>query len=245
MRFISRCALVALVAVFVMSAVVATSAEAAEGPFYKASGARLKAGESSELKASVSKAYVMTWGTFKFACTAQKLAAGAKIIGSSGASAGTGEETIVFEGCTVEGNGSGCELENKKITTTAIGSELAYGAKERAGKVLSLFKPVSGSVFATLKFVGTCAINTMVLEGSVTAEAWSGAKAVEVGKEPAEAVANEVKFPETSIKKVWIEKARRLEEKKPVLQGFGKVLTIVGGSELTLAGEPRWSVFTR
>jgi hypothetical protein len=243
-----RSALVALVAVLALSALAATVAQAAEGPFYKVAGARLGAGETKELKAKVKKEYVIHYNTsFEIIrCTAQKLEAGAKIIGSIGANPGTSEETISFEGCSQMGNGSPCEVENNKITTNLLTTKLVYATKERTGKILILFKPVEGTVFATFKFTGSgCNFTTMAVEESVAAEVWSGGKAVEVGIEPADVVANEVSFPEPSIKKVWVETAGKLEEKKPVLKGFGGALEEVGRSAFTLAGEPKWGVYTK
>jgi hypothetical protein len=248
MRFISRSALGALVAMFAMSAVGATAASAAEGPFYKITGVRLLAGESREVKAKLeSKEFIFIQQTFIWIrCTKQKLGAGAEILGSTGANAGSGKETLVFEGCSAEGNGSACRLENETITTTTLSSQLVYASKERTGKVLVLFKPVSGSIFATLKFTGAgCIAEKTLVSGSVAAEVFSGGQAVEVGKE-SEAIANEVNFPTTLIKHVWVESNGVLQEQKPVLKyGNSNFSSVTGKSELTLAAESRWGIYTK
>jgi hypothetical protein len=246
MRIISRKFSIVLAAVFAMSVVGATAAGAAEGPFYRVAGARLKAGESKEVKAKAREKYVMSTAGSTITCRNQALVANSKIVGSTGATAGTGEETIEFTECTVEGNGYECEIANGKIATNALKSELGYAIKERTGKILVLLKPVSGSTFATIKFAGSgCKTLEMPLEGSVAAEASSGHNAVEVGKEPVEAIANEMRFPRQSIKTAWVEKEGKLGEKKLGMKVFSVAFTIDGLSELTLVAEPKWGVYTK
>jgi hypothetical protein len=255
-----RSALVALVAVLALGAVAATAAQAAEGPFWKITGARLGAGESQELKAKVRRAYTMTLNQYRISirCTQQKLNAGSAISGSAGSNAGSGEEVIVFENCSLQGQGAGCEVyseregkkEYKVLTTKTLKQELVYQNKERTGKILVLLSPVLGSVFTKIKFAGTECNPTKeggedAIEGSVAAVALSGNKAVEVGKESAEVVTNEIEFPETVVQQLWTEKGGKLEEKKPILKVFGSKFNIFGTSELTLAGESKWGVFTK
>lgn len=239
---------VALFAVLAVSAGAAAASQAAtEGPFYKVGGVRLKATESKELKAQSFKKYVFSKGVMQTSCT-QKLAAGAKIIGSTGANAGASEETIVFEGCTVVGNGVGCEVEHNQFTTSPLLGELGYENKEATetkerGPLVMLLKPVSGTWFATIKFVGACTQGEAKLLGSVAATVYSGGKAVEVGKEPAEQVANVLKFG-PSHTQIWIEKAGVLSEVKPRLESAGTTVGVEGQSELWLAGELKWGVYT-
>jgi Flp pilus assembly protein TadG len=141
----------ALVAVFAMSAVAASAASAAtEGPFYKVAGKRLAATETKPLKAKASKNFVLTASGVVITCTKLKLSSASKIIGSTGKNPGTSEETLEFEGCTVTGNGEGCEVENGKITTNVVTNTLGYATKERTGKILvprlSSFHPAADTV---------------------------------------------------------------------------------------------------
>jgi hypothetical protein len=234
------------VAVFAMSAVAASAASAAtEGPFYKVAGKRLAATETKPLKAKASKNFVLTASGVVITCTKLKLSSASKIIGSTGKNPGTSEETLEFEGCTVTGNGEGCEVENGKITTNVVTNTLGYATKERTGKILVLFKPKSGAIFVTVKFTGAkCTFKTTAIEGSVIGEAASSKKAVEVGGEPAEAKENETLFEATTPKVIFIEKEGAIEETKASLKAFGLAASLTGEADLTLEGEPVWGVFT-
>jgi hypothetical protein len=250
MRSMFRSALIALVAVFALGALATTAAQAAEGPFYKVAGVRLKAGEKSSLQAKASKNYqIWAWGgSINFDCKQQKLAKGAVVVGSTGANPGTSQEIIEFSECRVEGDGYACGLEGGKLTTTEVSQELAYETKERTGKILVLFKPVSklpGAYFVKpFHLVGQeCKVKEMFFEGSVAAELWNGGKAVEVGKEPVEGLTSEVNFPEPTIKSLWVEKEGKIEERRPIFRGnFGAGIG-AGRSILTLPSS--WGVFTQ
>jgi hypothetical protein len=93
------------VAVFAMSAVVASAALAAtNGPYYKVAGKRLGAGETHAVTASAAKTYVLK-GTIAGVvvttkCTALKLNAGAVIVGSAENTAGSSKEILEYSGCT-------------------------------------------------------------------------------------------------------------------------------------------------
>lgn len=247
MRSKIRTYVLAFVAVLAVSAGAASAAQATEGPFSKVAGTRLLAGETKELKARLSREYVLTFGTFEIKCHKQKLAAGAELQGSTGANAGASKETIVFEECTITGNGEGCSIEGGKITTNPLTSTLAYETNTRTGKLLLFFKPTTGTAFATVHFTGTCTVSPMLFEGSVAAQDYSGTSAVVVGSEPAEAAAVGVNFPAESIKTAWVETAGALAEKKPLLKVTtlgGRSILMLGRSELTLGGEPNWGLYT-
>jgi hypothetical protein len=85
----------------------------------------------------------------------------------------------------------------------------------------------------------------MYLEGSVAAGVFSGGKAVEVGKEPAETVANVMEFKPRAA--VWIEKGGIVELWHPALKESPTLnpVAVEGKSEWTLVGEPSWGVFTK
>ena len=119
--------LVALVAVFALSGIVATAAQAEEAPFWSREGARLAEGETHYITA---KTYNVT-GSFKgfrlsagegantkiVKCESARLKEGV-LLGSKSGNPGTGYEVIeFFGGCVVTGNGSNCSVVEPIITT--------------------------------------------------------------------------------------------------------------------------------
>jgi hypothetical protein len=226
-------------------ALAATAAQAAEGPFYKIAGKRLTAGETHEIKAKASKPFTFKAGTLGLECTEQKLTAGSKLVGSTGANPGGGEGAAEFSGCAVTGNGEHCEVVSHKITTQVLEKVLVYSNGSATGVILLELVPVTSTTFSFISFSGAeCIVKEVKVEGSIAAETLSGEKPVEVGKEPAEAKTVEANFPSTAIKAVWREKAGKLEEKKVGLKAFGGEAKLGGRSQLTLVGEPSWGIFT-
>lgn len=135
---------VTALAVLALGAIVATAAQATEGPFYKIctkvpagtgkfeSAACVTEGGGKEFEKlalregspAVEGAVVTAFklvgpgGTVKITCNKQKLE-NAALVGAAKGNAGTSVETIVFEECKVEGNGASCEpfseqFESKK-----------------------------------------------------------------------------------------------------------------------------------
>lgn len=96
---------------------------------------------------------MLTSGTFKITCAKTHLEK-AELIGSSGNNAGTSNETFVFEECSVEGNGKGCEVEGGKITTNSLKNTLAFtNATSTQGEIILIyFTPSSGAVLGKVKF---------------------------------------------------------------------------------------------
>lgn len=236
-----------LLAVLALSAVGAASAQAAtEGPFFKVSGARLGSGETKVLKVSA-KEHIMIRTAFQnsMECTTVTAAAGAKIVGSAGATSSGSEESLVFSGCRLTGFGEPCELEHKTLATTALKGTLGYATSTRTGRLLMLLKPVSGKVFAVANFVGSgCKFHNIKLEGSIVANLSSGRNPVEVGVNEKQAKVTELDFPTTRVTQIWTESAGALTEVKAGLTWEGGVVGIEGWSNLELEGAPEWGVFT-
>jgi hypothetical protein len=234
-----------IMALLAMSAIVATAAQAVEGPYFNVAGKRLGAGETREVLAKVSKPYVLKFSGAEVKCTAQKLASGAKIIGASAGNPGLTEQTVKFEGCGVTGNGPGCEVKGGGFQTPPLLLTKGYSGN-RAGKVLGILKPKSGGAFATVQFVGSgCTVPSATVEGQIAGEAIVGGTPIEVGKEPPEAKSGELAFPSTPIKTVFEEKEEKVTEVKVAgLKVLGVSTTLEGSSSLTLAGEPLWGVYT-
>jgi Trypsin-like peptidase domain len=219
----------------------------ARGPFVNVKGDRLLAGETQSLEGS-GKEYVLAAGTVKLKCTSQKLEK-ATLVGSSNANAGTSEETLAFEGCTIEGNGAGCAVEGGKVKAEPVKNTLAFTNKEskKGEKALILFQPLSGAAFAKVKFTGAeCKLKETVLEGKVGAEAWEGKeKPVTVEENELESEKGFADFPETTIKTVFTEKEGTRTEVKASLSAFGKAATLVGKTEAKLTGGGVWGIFAR
>jgi hypothetical protein len=212
---------------------------------------RLLAGEKSEVTAKAVTSYVFHLGAGA-SMTCKKLTLTNEVaVGSSGANPGIREENVTFNECTIVGWGEGCHVEHETITSQPVEYRFGYEKfgneiKERAGKVLILLR-AKGGIFANIRFEGGgCYRKEVPLTGSVAAEAWSGGKAVEVGKEPTQNKINEVIFPKSHIKVIWMEKEGKVEEKKLTLGGFnGSEEWLEGRSEVELASKEPFGVFTK
>jgi hypothetical protein len=241
-------ALATLVAVFALGVVAASAAQAAtEGPFYTVAGARLAAGETKEVTVKSGKLFTLRLlHGFEVVCQTMKYAPGAKVIGSTGANAGTGEETIEWSECSVGGvGGEGCQVEGRKLKTFALKSTLGYATSTRSGKILMLFKPASGREVLTFNLTG-CSTwgGKKIVTGSFIGEVRSGGHAVEVGSEPAAAVTGEVFVPEASLS-IWTESAGALTMTRGGLSlSEATSFVMESKSTLELAGGPLWGVFT-
>jgi hypothetical protein len=256
-----------LLAVCALAAVMASAAQAVEGPFWKVNGARLAAGGKAPIEAKTSKEYILTAGTIEIKSKKSKLKA-SELLGSTGKDMGVSAQTVEFEENTVVGNGTGCTIGT--IKTELLEGGLAY-EKENAttkvgeGKVYVDFanKKVhdegkTGGVLAPLTFnAGTgCTIPTATVEGEVSAEAQSENKPVEVGVNEKEAEIGQVVFPGTTVTANVLELSRAtpscsaaiVEGKCPMansLKAFGKASKLVGASEVKLASKEKWGVFTK
>jgi hypothetical protein len=224
----------------------ATAAQAFEGPYYTIESVRLEKGITAKVEGQAEKSYVLTAGTIKVTCVKHKLEK-ATLVGSTGASSGLSEEAFTFESCTVAGNGEKCEVSEGKFATGVLKDTLAFTNKEsKAGEVLLIhYAPVSGGLIATIKFSGTCTLKEIAVEGSVDAEAWSGAKAVKAGEEPLDALAGEANFPAVSIKSSFSEEGGVRKENKPSLIAAGKAATLEGRTRMTLSSKELWAVQAR
>lgn len=246
MRSMFRTVFVAMLAVLALSAVVASAAQAAEGPFFKVAGARLKEGESKELTGKLSShEVVISFPGSDISCTTMDFAAGAKIAGSTGANFGFGEGVLELSKCVGEGPlTAGCEVTGFK--SKPLKEELAFLSSERSGELGVDFTPVStkpaSGDFGEIKLVGTCSIKSIKLEGSIVADVGKD----EVGKEPAEAKGLLLKLPTVGIRKAWLEKSGSLTEVRPELQWqTGEALAMSGEFSLELASGAEWGVFTK
>jgi opacity protein-like surface antigen len=240
----------ALLAVFALSVVAASVAQAEEAPFWSIEGTRLAAGkthfittkiykegeEGQTLKLETPAAGVVVTCTglnFPFETGV--------ILGSEAETPGTNNEVAHFTGCTVTGNGTKCGVEGKEVTTNPIKSELVENVESsKAGKTLLVeFSPFTGSTFVTLKFKaetgGKCTFTTTPVEGSAAAEVLNeNGEAVKLPNELKEFNSGLTRFPTTEIKEVWLVKAGTGSAVSVGLKAFGLLASREVGTALVL-----------
>lgn len=229
-----------LAAVFVMSAVVATAAQAEEAPFWSGgSGARLGKGETRDISSTIvpSTSFVLKSSAGPtITCHGIRLKEGV-LLGSAPGEPGTNDETVeFFKECTVAGDGTGCTIA-EPIVTENLKSELVYAPNKK--QVLDEFKSASGGRLATLVFnetTCTTAKGKIAVEGSVAGEVLtSKGEKVELPNHPAEEASGLIKFPPTAIKKVWLIKAGTGEEVSVGLKVATVAATLEGEATVSLA----------
>lgn len=246
----ARTLILASFAVLALGAVASSAAFGVQGPYFKVNGKRLEKGEAHAVKVSAKTPYVLKGTIFGVTvttkCTALKLNAGATINGSSGKNGGTSKEILEYSGCTVEGNGSACKVENGEIKTKEVINELAYSSAARTGKTLTAFVPATGNAFVTIKYTGTCTVKEITVEGSAVAENLNGkGGSVEVGKGEEEAEKGGLVNKAVNGTKYWTETEGVLTEHTANLSFavFGAA-TIEGSANVELGAGVKWGVFT-
>jgi hypothetical protein len=239
----------ALTAAFAVTAFSAAAAPAVEGPFYKVNGKALAAGETRLLLVTAKEKFILESKNvaISISCTTLNLpeAGQMQIQGVAAGNSGIGKEVIEYAGCTVEGNGEGCEVEGEKIKTNPVLSLLGYGSAARTGQVLVLFEPERGTSIGTLKFTGVkCKFKTFAMEGT-----WVGA--ARVAGQPVltgggtETLHGEVAFPHVQL--IFIEQGKALKHVKASMKWSGVAATQSGVALLLVdeAGTPvKWGVFS-
>jgi hypothetical protein len=238
----------ALMVVLAISVVSSASASAAtNNPQWQVAGKVLTAGESKEVTAEANGAQKLNiGGAFlgNIKCTALKLQARAKILGSTAPNPGTDEETIVYEKCELEGKPE-CKINGEaagvaKITTNLLKSTLVFetkaAAEAQSAPTLTLFEPKVGTVFVTLELTGTCnATGKFEITGQVAAKNPEGAteKEVHVSESPA-----------TAITKYFVNEGGVTTEKKVTALKFGIFpASYIGNSNIRLSTKELWSIF--
>ncbi len=241
-----------LVAVFVMSAVGATAAQAEEAPFWSrgGSGTRLGEGETRDISAKIFSANFTLKSSAgeEITCHGIRLKEGV-LLGSKAGEPGTDDEVVeFFKECVVTSDGSGCTIE-EPIVTENLKSELVYAENKK--QVLTEFKPASGARLATLNFIGAnCspAKGKVAVEGSVAGEVLnSKEEPVELGKEAKEEATGLVRFPTTAIKKVWLITKGEGKEAAVGLKVATQPATLTGTALILLAnskGESTGELFS-
>jgi hypothetical protein len=235
-----------------VAGVAASSASAIEAPYYKVAKARLGAGETKEVLVEGQGNQVLTNATSKITitCTGLKAKLGATINGSAAGEPGTSAGSLEYTNCTTEGNGEKCQLEGKAFTTDPLKDELAYAVKQepllKGNKIVDLFTPASGAVFANLRFKaeagGKCTFAETAVEGSVLAEIQNSKKeTIAVEEHEAE---EEFAFMKTITGEACKVKASKFTEcKKSAVKAFGTASTIVTVVKIALVIKALWGFF--
>ena len=154
----ARVVLPGLLAVFALSAVSTSAAQASiEGPHWKVAGARLGEGQSKEVTSKTGTIeFVVGEGTLEsITKCAVKIAPGAKIIGSHTESSGTAEMKLEFLNCEGEGR---CSFSGS-LTTEQLRMTLALVEKSvfKKGDALEAWlTPTGNNGWMKIKYVGSC-----------------------------------------------------------------------------------------
>jgi hypothetical protein len=235
---------VILLALFAFSAVAATAAQAEEAPYWSIEGTRLAAGKTAELTVKGTNNQVLTAATVKVTCTALATLAGAVLLGSEPGEPGKNNETLHYTGCTVTGNGTPCEVENKEITSKPLTSELAYASNKKS--LVVEFTPATGKKLATLKFTGTgCTESEVQVEGQAVAGAFTDAATpvlLELPNAVTPAGSFLLKIVEATKTKIWLIKGGTgTEVETSELKSFGHESTLSGTALISLASGKTWS----
>jgi hypothetical protein len=252
-------------AIFAFSAIVATTAQATEGPFYKtcakkenpcAAPKRLGAGETLVPTSETTKTFVLEAAEagVVLECTKQTLKE-ATLVGSAAGTAGSSVETIVFEGCTQKGDGAepGCIVAGKTITTVPLVNTLDKENKvaKKGEKFLVSFRPKAGSIFVTVKFEGsTCKIKESAIELGAGAKLGVAGTADNEAQEAIKLEENEtfgesglIAFPTTLLKSEFVEEGKVVSEVKEKLTFIGvPVNRFEGHAKITVA-KTSWGIF--
>ena len=242
-----------------------------QGPWYKIEGKttafeRLEAGETASIAASTSEETTEPWklvaGTKVVTCKSIALSS-AELEGSTGQNSGKSKETVKFDECSVTGNGEPCEVaESKTITTEPLINELGYAKKtaggEGEGKILTIFKPASGTKFAKINFEGPgCKVTSTIVEtkagcepaceGVIAEDQTEEDKSIEVDAEAPVAAINDITFPATEITGIWTEAGGVLKGRNGGIAAFGVKAQQIGSADIALSGTlagKKWGVFS-
>jgi hypothetical protein len=220
-----RIKLTAVAAIAIVAAFAVAASSALASPRFYVEGALL--GSTEPIEAQANGNQVLTANGVGVECTALSLE-GATIFPSN---PGSGEETVVYSGCTFEGRTAAeCEARTKgggtaqQVKTVALSSELGYRAAT-GEETLTLFRPKAGTTFVSIEFKGTnCPLTETKVTGSVAAE-----------NDPVQKVNEELTFPAVAINRFF--NAAGTETAKPKLTVTGGLPTRYKGRvEVRLTG---------
>jgi len=235
----------ALLAVFALSAVMSSAAQAETAPFFTINGTRLAAGKTHNIDARAKPggggfALTVTGTGVSVTCTEFSIEKGV-LLGSNAGQPGKDNEIAKFGNCSAAGNGSECKVK-QPIKTNPLSSELVESAS--GTQLLEEFKPTTPPVFVVLEFEKCTVVNGAVsAEGSAAAEYRLdnvGEGKVELGQTPEEATSWIVKFPATPITSVLLINSSGTRESTTVGLTVATIASTLEGSVLTLLANAKF-----
>jgi hypothetical protein len=250
----------ALLAVFALSAVAASAAQAVTAPFFTIGGTRLVAGkthnfDSRALPGGAGFTLSTPAAGLKITCTSLQVKEGV-LLGSNAGQPGKDDEIAIFTSCKQTGNGTepGCKVK-EPIETKPLASELVEidATKQTLGEE---FKPKTGTEFVEVKFEGgaECSVGVAAnVDGEVAAQVLTDngkEEALELGQTATQATSWLVKFPSTPITEVLLvnskgEKETRTLEALSVLNLpsslSGTTLTLLASTKFVPEPTALWS----
>jgi hypothetical protein len=252
MRIVKRIGLV-LVAVFAMSVVAESAAEATSGPVYMLGSHELENGKTLGIIAEANGNQVLKAATITITCKKVGALSGV-LVGKGLTTGGTSEEILDYTECSQSGDGASCTVLNGAVTTNLLENRQGFTNSTKTGPLLTGFKPKSSGVFATLLFTGTCTFGS-----SNAVELGTGDKLgvicnaqnelgdnVEVGVREVIQKKNEISCPSTAIKAMWYETAGALAEEKAGLKVAGiATAEYIGKSFVSLTSGTEWGLRTK
>lgn len=165
----TRLGVAAIVVCLAISAGVDPALAGSSGnPQWSVEGVTLKSGETVEIKSEASGAQRLKAGEITVNCGSLSLESGSVITGGSGATPGSGSETLVYSSCQVETGSSeelvpGCKVNSTgasagTVKTERLAVKLAYAtptaAEHEEPNTVTDLKPESGSYYAQLELSG-------------------------------------------------------------------------------------------
>jgi hypothetical protein len=241
----------ALLAVFALSAIAASAAQAVTAPFFTIGGTRLVAGKTHNFDSRAlpgGAGFTLSIPSFAITitCTSLQVKEGV-LLGSNAGLPGKDDEIAVFRNCKQTGNGTepGCKV-TEPIETKPLISELVEldSTKEPLGKE---FKSKTGTEFVEVQFEGgaECTFGTQwSVEGEVAAQVLTDngkGEAIELGQTATQAASWLTKFPSVPITEVLLvnSKGEKETHKLEPLASAGQLLAL-SGTTLTLLASTKF-----
>jgi len=237
----------ALLALFVFSAIAATAAQAEEAPYWSIEGTRLAAGKTFEILGKSTEKQTLTAGADKVECEKVEFKSGTVLLGSNAGEPGKSDEGLHYTKCKVAGNGTPCEVTNEEVNSEPLQNELAY-AQNKTSLVIEVF-PIKGKILAELKFTGSgCSVKSTKVTGVAVAGIFTDATPpvlLELPTPVAQAESFLLKIVPASHSHIWLIKAGvGTEVETEEVDGFGAEATLAG-TILVLLGVHGTSLTTK
>jgi len=230
LRIKMRAGVLALLALFIISGIAASTSSATAGPFWHVGGVTLKGSKSIKLQLKSPTAVLKSASLgFEIICNGST-SIGATIEGN-GTTQGLGQGKVSYSSCKVP-SPSGCKVGEPIVTNqikSYLGEETGVGSKN----YVEVLEPTSGKIFVELK-LSTCGVLPVLepVDGSVYAEV------IPKGVEGQEGLLN---FPTEPLEKI---KHEGTETKIGLTVGGSAVATFSGAYGARLSTFPeKFGVF--